>query len=46
MLKCTPVVDNDATVRGENTDTVAFSPSVLIKCRYLFSSSVTDAHSA
>ena len=32
LLKFTPVVDNDTTLHGVHTDTVAFSPSVLIKC--------------
>ena len=32
VLKPTHVLDNDTTVHGEHTKTVAFSPSVLIKC--------------
>ena len=32
VLKFTYVVDNDTTVHGVHTNTVAFSPSVLIKC--------------
>ena len=32
LLKFTLVVDNDTTLHGVHTDTVAFSPSVLIKC--------------
>ena len=32
VLKSTLVVDNDTTVHGVHTDTVASSPSVLIKC--------------
>ena len=31
LLKFTFVVDNDTTLHGVHTDTVAFSPSVLIK---------------
>ena len=32
VLKYTSVVDNDTTVHGVHAYTVAFSPSVLIKC--------------
>ena len=32
LLKSTLVADNDTTVHGVHTNTVAFSPSVLIKC--------------
>ena len=32
VLKFTLVVDSDTTVHGVHTDTVAVSPSVLIKC--------------
>ena len=32
VLKSTLVVDNDTTVHGVHTNTVASSPSVLIKC--------------
>ena len=31
-MKFTLVVDNDTTLHGVQTDTVAFSPTVLIKC--------------
>ena len=32
MLRFTLVVDNDTTLNGVHADTVAFSPSVLVKC--------------
>ena len=32
LLKFTLVVDNDTTLNGAQTDTVAFSPTALIKC--------------
>ena len=39
------LVDNDTTLHGVHTDTVAFNPTVLIKCS-MCSCPVTDAHSA
>ena len=35
VLKFTLVVDNDTTVHGVHTDTLAVSPSVLIKCAFM-----------
>ena len=34
VLKSTLVFDTDTTVHGVHTDTVAFSPSVLVECSF------------